>query len=211
MRNLRFIKEQSTRQRQVFEALPGAYLPDVLNDLLDRVAHMPDEVTLHTKFNGRKISVNNKTVRQHALDNLEIWSDFEGPVYPEVWPEEKQAYEAEQARRQRECQAAQKQRDLIKLARLDGVLSMCSKINIVDRELWEDQKECNKSDYGAAAIRYAEHWGRLMQRYDVLTQENVDEAASLADYDGITGFMHGYARKLLIQTWSRGAELSAFN
>lgn len=76
---------------------------------------------------------------------------------------------------------------------------------------WNEIVAANKDDfYGAGVVNYAERWANLMENYMVvgMTVKDVAEVASHdADVDGITGFMHSMAAKILVYTWAHGEEL----
>ena len=59
-------------------------------------------------------------------------------------------------------------------------------------------------------MRFAERWARLMEgrmaNGDTL-EACADEASSLADNEGITGFMYGCAVSILSQVWIHGEQL----
>lgn len=78
-------------------------------------------------------------------------------------------------------------------------------------EGWLKAVEVNKADpYSNAVIVFAEKFARIMEGRmaagETLAQ-CADAACSLADDDGLTGFMYGAAVSTLAQTWIHGDEL----
>jgi hypothetical protein len=83
--------------------------------------------------------------------------------------------------------------------------------DITNQPLWESLIEANKSEYGMASIRYVARWAALMEqrlKVDGATVATIAEQTSNdADIEGITGFMSGAARSILVQVWRHGEEL----
>lgn len=78
------------------------------------------------------------------------------------------------------------------------------------QELWDQWVKNNDDDYGAACVRYAENWANLMEERmteGVTVAEVADKASHDADTEGITGFMYGYAVKMLAGCWEHGEDL----
>lgn len=77
--------------------------------------------------------------------------------------------------------------------------------------LWNDFKSRNQDPYGAAIVRYAENWAKLMQKElksgAALTKEMVEKKRIDADVEGVTGNMDHYATYLLIDAWLYGAKM----
>jgi hypothetical protein len=75
---------------------------------------------------------------------------------------------------------------------------------------WQKSNDANQDPYGNACCRYAEKWGRLMQKA-IAEGKTIPECASdlshLADDEGITGFMYGAAVSMLSHCWIHGEEL----
>jgi hypothetical protein len=71
--------------------------------------------------------------------------------------------------------------------------------------------EMNSDDaYSYATIKYACTWGNLMEK--LMSEENTlediwEKASHDADTEGITGFMYGFATKILCEFWKHGEEL----
>jgi len=86
--------------------------------------------------------------------------------------------------------------------------------DVTNQPLWESFVETNKSEkseYGAAVIRYAARWAALMEQRLKVSGATIatiaDQTGYDADIEGITGFMYGAARSILIQVWKHGEEL----
>lgn len=116
-------------------------------------------------------------------------------------------HELERQARQREADKARQRHSWI----LDGALLMAPKsLTLRDEEGWKKSVEANKDGYGAAVIRYAEKWARLMEgrmEHGDTLENCADEASSIADDEGITGFMYGCAVSILSQCWIHGEQL----
>lgn len=93
---------------------------------------------------------------------------------------------------------------------MELLLAEALPLDLIDPDGWRKFAETNKSAYGARCVTYAEDWGRLMQRR-LAIGESVSvcayDTSRTADYDGITGHMHGMATLALIHMWKHGAEL----
>src|SRR5574338_177638 len=79
-----------------------------------------------------------------------------------------------------------------------------------DHEAWQKTVAANPDDYGAAIMRYAETWARLMEAR-VLAGSSIadcaEETSRLADIEWITGFQYGSAAQMLCQWWVHGDAL----
>jgi hypothetical protein len=84
-------------------------------------------------------------------------------------------------------------------------------LTLRDSEGWQKAVEANKSDpYSNAVMVFAAKWARIMEgrmAAGATLAECADAACSLADDDGITGFMYGAAVSTLAQVWIHGKEL----
>ena len=75
--------------------------------------------------------------------------------------------------------------------------------------LWSTGLANNTDSYGGAVYKFAETWGRLMQKYvdqGVPLAECKDRTCDVADHHagGITGYMFGAAVHVLARTWVHG-------
>lgn len=86
-------------------------------------------------------------------------------------------------------------------------------LDLIDSDGWEKFRAANTTGYGARVVRYAEEWARLMQAKVAegrTIADCADELSHLADDDGITGAMFGFARGVLVRCWRHGHELEAW-
>jgi len=93
---------------------------------------------------------------------------------------------------------------------LQNALHLTGPIELSDKPLWDSLVKANDDGYGARVVRYAEDWARLMQGHIHLGATVADCAKNmgdLADDDGISGAMYGFAMQTLIQCWKHGEEL----
>lgn len=75
---------------------------------------------------------------------------------------------------------------------------------------WNESVAKNTDDYGSGVMRFADRWARLMEGRMAKGEKLADCAekmSSLADNEGITGFMYGCAVSILSQVWVHGEEL----
>lgn len=164
------------------------------------------------------------TGEPHEMDFNDIMVTAEPASDPEAlarqWHEEsrqrREAYLAsdEYKRKVAEAAAAEEKRRATHAAAMAdaearGVLSL----TLRDRESWEKTAAVNKKDGYGAVIRYAETWGRLMEARVLAGQtvaECAEETSSIADTEGITGSMYGFAASMLCQWWVHGDALRAW-
>lgn len=79
-----------------------------------------------------------------------------------------------------------------------------------DEPIWQSWVDKNQDPYGAACMTYAERWARLMEgqmNKGKKIAECAEEMSSLADEEGITGFMYGVAVSMLAKAWVHGEAL----
>lgn len=105
---------------------------------------------------------------------------------------------------EKEAQKRAEYEDLIALAPTEPAWT--------DRAIWQTWVDANTDSYWAATIHYAHTWARLMESA-VAAGETVAECADrlshVANQDGITGAMHGFAVSMLVQAWVHGPALAA--
>jgi hypothetical protein len=111
---------------------------------------------------------------------------------------------------QRKQQEAQSTRELL----LQGaLLDAPAKMSLGDEATWKELVAKNTDGYGAATLRYAETWARLMEGR-IANGDTVagcaEEASQIADVEGITGAMYGFAVGALTRVWAHGEELAAW-
>lgn len=79
-----------------------------------------------------------------------------------------------------------------------------------DGDTWQRHVEINSDPYSACTIAFAGLWGRLMEGQIAAgrtIKDCAEEMSSLADTEGITGFMYGCAVSLLAKFWVHGEAL----
>jgi len=116
----------------------------------------------------------------------------------------------EYKKRQREAKDAQRRQNLM----LEGALAVAPEnMTLRDEEDWKKLIKSIAADadgYGGGIISFAERWARLMEGQiangDTL-EACAEKTSSLADNEGITGFMYGAAVSILAQVWIYGEEL----
>jgi hypothetical protein len=83
-----------------------------------------------------------------------------------------------------------------------------------DVAAYESWKAKNVDGYSRGCFTYAETWARLMEAR-ILAGQTVAECAGptsrIADVDGITGAMHGFAVGILKECWIHGDDLLAWH
>lgn len=148
-----------------------------------------------------------KLVAEPGMDPLDLANQ-----YAKESERRRKEYEASEAYKKALAEGEERDRK----AREDYAKAMedtLERPSLIDSATWEKAEASNQDPYGARALEYARDWGVMMEKEispaKKLTKEIVDRCAELADYDGITGFMHSWAKGLLIRTWLYGAELEA--
>ena len=113
--------------------------------------------------------------------------------------------EAQRKRAEKEAKKKAEYDELIALAPVEPTWT--------DRALWNGWVKANTDGYGAATIHYARTWARLMEAavaHGQTISECADRLSFVADQDGITGAMHGFAVSMLCDAWVYGPELKAW-
>lgn len=149
------------------------------------------------EFNGTDLVVLPGTTAADAVAAWDREMDRKAAEY-RATPEYKRA-EKERQRVERDRRAASK-----------AALAGAPPISLREPEKWATCVRVNSDPYGAAAVRYAETWARIMQvrmAAGATVADCADAASRLADNDGITGFQYGCAVSILAQTWEHGEEL----
>lgn len=127
-----------------------------------------------------------------------------------------EAYIASDEYKQRmvEAAAAEAKRKAASVAALaDAEARGITALTLSDPESWQKTADANSEGYGAAVIRYAETWGRLMEARVLAGQTIADcaeETSHIADTEGITGAMYGFAASMLSQWWIHGDDLKTW-
>lgn len=83
-------------------------------------------------------------------------------------------------------------------------------IKLKDKKGWNAKKSATNDFYERGVIEYAENWAKLMQK-EMNNGKSLDECAKetgqRAIIDGISGFMHNSAKRLLEKYWKYGDKL----
>ncbi len=123
---------------------------------------------------------------------------------------QKEIEERRQAMR-REYEREQKEKEMAMLAVLCH-----EEINLSEagKEKWQAFADNNLDPYGAAVVRYAENWARLMQaklKCGARLEDIAEASSGEADTEGISGFMYGAAVSMLSQCWIHGEGLRVWH
>lgn len=198
------------------ETLPGDKFINVAKKA--KAVAITKQAYVGFNFNGIECRVDEDTnldwlwrdyLNAHTMD----WEKV-GPFCDEEYTAEVQAeLDWRQMKRAEEMEAVLKAYALEEKAarlaletKLKGVKVMWS-----DIDAWNKSLEANAgSDYGLAALEYAESWAKLMQlelAKGKTVQECYQEVQSELDFMGITGFMYGCAVSVLASAWAYGEEL----
>lgn len=180
----------------------------------------PGKVTVSFEFNDVDISVKSDSDAELILrDFHRAMSSYigkqVGPYPSEQLTEEEvasdAAIEAENEARRQERQAKSDAKVNTKREATKARLAEAPVMEFSDEEAWKTYVTANAADgYGAACVRYAEMWARLMQ-LEVANGANLSDIADAtsleADIEGITGFMYDMAVSILSQSWIHGEQL----
>ena len=83
-------------------------------------------------------------------------------------------------------------------------------MTLKDETLWNAAVANNQDHYGSGVIRFCEAWTRVMES-EIANGKTIagcaDKAMSVADTEGITGFMYGCAVSILSKVWIHGEDL----
>jgi hypothetical protein len=113
----------------------------------------------------------------------------------------------EYAQRQKEAAEAQAVKEREQAAAL---ATAPEKPTLTSNEAWDNWYAQQGDPYGQAIFHFAAKWARIMEARmaaGAKLEDCADEACSLADDDGITGFMYGAAVSTLAKLWVHGEEL----
>lgn len=95
----------------------------------------------------------------------------------------------------------------------DDAMANAPEMTFSDKEGWDQAVETNNDPYGQRTIKYASDWARMMEKTiaEGGTISSCAETTSyIADFDGITGFMHSCAVGMLKKYWAYGKELEQY-
>jgi hypothetical protein len=208
-----------------FESYAGSRINGAIALAIDEARKHSD--TVEFEFNGVTVQVAGDSNPELILRDwwrgmLRPSNTFTVEPYPPVELSAEQLAEDkrltdERDERQRVRQAEYDKSQAIKTATLQGALASAPPLALRDVGKWQSWVDANSDGYGAACVRYAEKWGRLMQarmpqglESAQITRwlvDNAEECSSVADDEGITGFMYGAAVSMLAGAWEHGEEL----
>jgi len=178
------------------EATPGSTISGAADDLVAYAKETGETQAL--SFNGIELIADGSKA---------------GPELAKVYWEEsdrrREEYLASDEYRERMKEAERKESER-KNALEDLLATAPDNMTLKDSDAWDDFKNKNTDPYGGAVVTYAERWARLME--SALSRgESIESSAkrtsSLADNEGITGFMYGAAVHTLSQVWEHGDTL----
>lgn len=105
---------------------------------------------------------------------------------------------------------AKKKHDDHNRALNDALSGAPKEMTVSDEDGWKKTLEANPDGYGRGVVSFAERWARLMEAR-IAKGDTVEacakETCTLADNEGITGFMYGCAVSILSKVWAHGEQL----
>lgn len=161
-----------------------------------------------------------KAAKVHFKRVTATFNDIALSASPSGTPQEIITYYNEESKRrhdayinspeykERQVKAEEEQRR--KKSTLARALAVAPPLKVTDQAMWDSWVQANTDPYGAATMRFTERWGKLMQaqiRQGKQLDACADECCSVADSEGITGFMYGCAVSMLAQCWEYGEQL----
>lgn len=183
-----------------YEPMAGDTIDHAAREMV-RLASATGEI-VEAKFNDQKITAS------PGADPARIASDYRAESQ-----RRHEAYLASDARKEatRRAAEAQVERDRALAAAL---AESPATITLRDPAAWKQAVAANPDAYGSAAIRYAEKWARIMEgriSRGATVAECAKDASHVADDEGITGHMQGWAGALLARAWVHGEALSRWH
>lgn len=200
----------------------GMYIDECIANAIELAAGPPgvEPVGVEFEFNGVTIQVahdsNHELIRRDTFRAMNGYIDKQVGPHPSEQLTEAEvvsdaAIEAKNEARRQQRQAEYDAKAKAKREATEARLNEAPPMEFSDEETWQTYVTANADDgYGAACVRYAEMWARLMQLEVVngASVEDVAEATSHeADIEGITGFMYGVAVLMLSRSWIHGDQL----
>jgi hypothetical protein len=198
------------------------YIKNIINDMIE---YAKDHNSLVRSSLNRIVVVVAKDsdveliYRDQQRGQNEYHNDIVGP-YPtlELTSQQLQNDSRISAEHVRVAKIRQAEFDAEQQAELDVLNELLAKaggFEVKDLQKLKEWEDAQKSDpYGLAVFEFASRWARLMQLSMTggKTLENcVEEASHLADANlGISGFMYGCAKSILIECWIHGDALEDY-
>jgi hypothetical protein len=200
------------------ETYGGQVIYKVIAEAIRQAGEISEPVEFD--FNGVTVQVAgdsnpNAILRDWRRGLLRPSGTFTVTPYPPVELSQEQLSEDARLEREREerqrayqIEAANAQEK--RTALLKGALSVAPPLALADADGWQRTVDANQDAYGGGVVRFAEHWARLMQGEidrGAKLEDIAGECCSIADDEGITGFMYGAAVSILSQVWIHGEAL----
>jgi len=207
---------------QIYETCAGDEISPTINNAISQAISYDELITF--EFNDVEVIVGGNSNPELILRDWERgMSGYLGddPVVGPYPDEELSASDLEsdskikalQDEESKKTQAGYDKKQSEQKLALQNALHLTGPIELSDKPLWDSLVESNDDDYGLRVVCYAEDWARLMQGRIHLGSTVADcakDTGELADDDGISGAMHGFAMQTLVQCWKHGDELRAW-
>lgn len=178
------------------EAVPGDNITGVAREAVEAIVAGAERVTFD--FNGIKMVVTVGMIPGDVVADYHRQVETRHEAYVSTPEYKRRQREAEEARRRTEA------------ARADVLAMAPAHMSLRDPDGWAKACAANTDGYGGAVMTFAERWARIMEAR-IAAGETVaacaQAACSLADVEGITGFMYGCAVSTLAAVWAHGEEL----
>lgn len=181
----------------IHEPLCGESLDQTVKILIDRASEREKPAT--AEFNGITLTAHPGISTARALT----------AAYHEEYTRRREAYRASPAHQQQE-ETMHDATERRHAALCGALLTAPATLTLRYPETWVESLAANTDPYGAAVLRYADRWARLMEARFAAGESlaaGAEDASHLADEEGMTGFMYGCAVALLAQCWAYGEDL----
>lgn len=178
----------------------GDNVTNVITEMVDRANIYGIRVTC--VFNDAQFTVEPRMTAETAYQLWQAEMDRRG----QQWSK---SMKAEVSRRESK---AREERDVVRGQKVRAMLEH-EKVQVpwYKRAAFNKAARMNSSDgYSAAAVNFAIAWAVAMQQAIRKGKKIADVAEELShevDYEGITGFMYGWAVSFLAKFWKHGEEL----
>lgn len=179
-----------------YTPLPGDHIDSVAEYLCKLARALKREVT--APFNDITLRANPNSASEDVVKQFHVECNRRHDAYL-ASPEYRKAQE----------EMAQKESDRAR-ACADILIRAPKTMTLRDASFWEQMVRANPDSYGAAVLRYAELWARLMEARiseGVALEYCAESLSHLADEEGITGAMYGMAVAVLSKAWIHGEPL----
>lgn len=195
----------------------GCHVNAATAEALDWAKKLESEV--HFEFNGVEIRLRGDSDANAILRDW--WRASSGYIQGPIGPypgEMTQADHDSDAAVEAQLEAKRAERraefDRAAAAKRDAAAAWLAKapaaMTLRDPAGWQKTVDANRDGYGAAIVDFASRWARIMEARMAEGEAIVDcaeDSSSLADTDGITGFMYGAAVSILSRVWQHGEAL----